>query len=75
MTVFTVHGQPNIGQQGVETGIRVSVHADNANALSPPATALAEALSEVNGSAISVADAVRQIPNHDVVHVYIGKKP
>jgi hypothetical protein len=75
MSVYNFPGKPNIGQQGSGIGIAVLVHQDHTSELSAAANALSNALAEVNGSAIAVVDAPADIPNHDTIHIMIGKKP
>jgi hypothetical protein len=77
MTVFSFGSDiPNVGQQG-RIGVDIKVHLDHAAELSAAANALSTALNDVGVNAKFAADADAQagIPNHDTIHVMIGKKP
>jgi hypothetical protein len=73
MNVYNVAGKPNIGQQGW-MGVSIQVFDDHAAQLSPAADALLDALKAV-GVVASRDKASDAIPNHDTVHVLIGRKP
>jgi hypothetical protein len=73
MNVYNVAGKPNIGQQGW-IGVSIQVFDDHAAQLSPAADELLAALKAV-GVAASRDKANDAIPNHDTVHVLVGRKP
>jgi hypothetical protein len=75
MNVYQLAGKPNIGQGGVSVGLRVAVHKDHEAEFIVAATELALSLG-AEGAAIMIdAAAGDEIPNHDTIHIVIGKKP
>jgi hypothetical protein len=73
MTVYDLPGRPNMGQGGA-WGVVVQTHADHADQFGPAATALAEALEAEGFIAAAAANPPESIPNHDTVHIIVGKK-
>jgi hypothetical protein len=73
---YTWPGLPNVGQMGT-TGIDIFLDHDHVTELWDAATTLALALKAEDFSSGTVKDVVKEqgIPNHDTIHVVIGKKP
>jgi hypothetical protein len=74
MQVYTVPGKPNIGQGGISLGVRVEMHPDHSSEFWPAATALTAGLI-ADRIAVGVDNAGTDVPNHDAIHIRIGKKP
>ncbi|WP_316166120.1 MULTISPECIES: hypothetical protein [unclassified Bradyrhizobium] len=73
MNVYNVEGKPNIGQQGWQA-ISIQVFDDHAAELSPAADTLLAAL-KGEGVVASRDKASDAIPNHDTIHILVGRKP
>ncbi len=73
MTVYTMDGKPNIGQQGW-SAVSIQVFADHATEFSAAADALLAAL-KAEGVVATRDEANAAIPNHDALHIVVGKKP
>jgi multidrug efflux pump subunit AcrA (membrane-fusion protein) len=73
MTVYSVPGLPNIGHGG-GIGISIAVHPDHLSEFSGPANALIAALNS-EGFSAQPASVSEGTPNHDTIHIIIGKKP
>jgi hypothetical protein len=74
MQVYSIPGKPNIGQGGVSIGVRVEVHPDHSSEFGIAATELASSLI-AERIAAEVGTAGADVPNHDAIHIRIGKKP
>jgi hypothetical protein len=74
MTVYSLAGKPNVGQEGASTSVRVEVHADHLPEFRAAASQLIAALT-AEGIVVIDATAGDDVPNHDAVHIRIGKKP
>jgi hypothetical protein len=76
MNVYKFPDTPNIGQGGgVGVGVRVLVHRDHIGVYGETAKALALALQAADIGAEPGIVGTDDIPNHDTIHVVIGKKP
>jgi hypothetical protein len=73
MNVYNIPGKPNVGQQGWQ-GVSIQVFDDGPAELSSAVDALLAALKS-EGIAASNDKASEAIPNHDTVHVLVGRKP
>ncbi|MDR3468930.1 MAG: hypothetical protein P4M07_23635 [Xanthobacteraceae bacterium] len=73
MTVYGIPGKPNIGQGGA-WGVVVQTHSDHADEFEAAAKALAGALDAEGFVAAAGGSPVESIPNHDTVHIIVGKK-
>jgi hypothetical protein len=74
MTVYGLPGRPNIGQGGA-WGVVVQRHSDHVEQFEPAAKALANAVEAEGFLAAAVENPPSEsIPNHDTVHIIVGKK-
>lgn len=75
MTVYRIANKPNVGQAGVSVGVRVTMHSDHRSEFFTAAEALAASL-HLQGLVVTFDDAAGDdIPNHDTIHIIVGKKP
>jgi hypothetical protein len=74
MNVYSIAGLPNIGQVGT-TGVSVVMHADHQAEFQVAAAALSNALDTLDIKADSGTTGRLDIPNHDTLHILIGRKP
>lgn len=76
MNVYQFPNLPNIGQGGgVRSGIGILIRSDHATVFNAAANALSKALTNVSMVNDVGAAATSDIPNHDTIHIVIGKKP
>jgi hypothetical protein len=73
MTVSQFPGKPNMGQT-VRNGISIEVHPDHFVKFSAAASALADVLNSEGVVAFVNFAPTEDIPNHDTLHVIVGKK-
>jgi hypothetical protein len=75
MQVFRVPNAPDIGAIG-GIGVLIVFHSDHSTLFSEAANVLSDALNaEQILSGVDSADPISGIPNHDTMHITIGKKP
>jgi hypothetical protein len=74
MTVYALPGKPNVGQIG-SVGVSILIHADHLSEFSDAADVLSAALNADGIIANVERDAPQGVPNHDTLHIVIGKKP
>jgi hypothetical protein len=75
MTVYSIPGLPNIGEGLVASGIDILVHPDHESSLFAAAKALSDALNAEGLAANARVAELAGIPNHNTIHVGVGKKP
>jgi hypothetical protein len=76
MNVYSISGKPNIGQAGGVSGIVVLIHDDHQSEFSAAAAELAQSLTLVGLESVGMSpNAGESIPNHDTIHIIVGKKP
>jgi len=74
MTVYSLPGRPNIGHGGA-WGVVVQLHPDHEAQFRAAARALADAVEAEGFLAAAVQNPPSEsIPNHDTVHIIVGKK-
>ena len=76
MNVYKFPDTTNIGQGGgIGIGVRVLVHSDHVGVYSEAAKVIALALVAADIAAESGVATTDDIPNHDTIHIVVGKKP
>ncbi len=74
MTVFTAPGEPNVGQIG-GSGVLILSNSDHFQTFADAAKALADSLNKQGILAgTGSSDAMPGIPNHDTIHIIVGRK-
>jgi len=74
MNVYAFPETPNVGQGGASIGVRVEVSPTQAD-FGPAASALIEALKMAGLEVSALGVEAPDVPNHDTIHIRIGKKP
>jgi hypothetical protein len=74
MQVYAMPGKPNIGMIGA-WAVVIQAHSENAAMFSDAMKELAAALDSEGVIAAAAGNPPDGIPNHDTVHIIVGKKP
>jgi len=66
---------PRKSEKLVALPVGILVHPDHSGTYTEPAIALVRALSDTNVAAEAGTATAEDIPNHDTIHIVVGKKP